>query len=95
MAKTCLLYFQRGHGKSLCYQLPALMLDGITVVISPLISLMKDQVDALREQGIDAVSLINSTQTWDAYQNELARLRRNEVRGCFTSRRNVCGVGVS
>ena len=77
--------FPTGHGKSLCYQLPALMLDGITVVISPLISLMKDQVDALREQGIAAVSLINSTQTWEAYQNELARLRRNEIKLLYIS----------
>ena len=77
--------FPTGHGKSLCYQLPALMLGGITVVITPLISLMKDQVDALRQQGIDAVSLINSTQTWEAYQNELARLRRNEIKLLYVS----------
>lgn len=77
--------FPTGHGKSLCYQLPGLMLDGITVVISPLISLMKDQVDALREQSINAVSLINSTQTWEAYQNELARLRRNEIKLLYVS----------
>lgn len=77
--------FPTGHGKSLCYQLPALMLDGITVVITPLISLMKDQVDALRQQGIDTVSFINSTQTWDEYQNELARLRRNEIKLLYIS----------
>ena len=77
--------FPTGHGKSLCYQLPALMLESITVVISPLISLMKDQVDALREQGIEAVSLINSTQTWEEYQNELARLRRNEIKLLYVS----------
>ena len=77
--------FPTGHGKSLCYQLPALILDGITVVISPLISLMKDQVDALRQQGIDAVSLINSTLTWEEYQNELARLRRNEIKLLYVS----------
>ena len=77
--------FPTGHGKSLCYQLPALMLDGITVVITPLISLMKDQVDALRQQGIDTVSFINSTQTWDEYLNELARLRRNEIKLLYIS----------
>lgn len=83
--KNVFAVFPTGHGKSLCYQLPALMLDGITVVISPLISLMKDQVDALREQGINAVSLINSTQTWEAYQNELARLRRNKIKLLYVS----------
>ena len=77
--------FPTGHGKSLCYQLPALMLPGITVVISPLISLMKDQVDALRARGIEAVSLINSTQTWDEYRGELARLKQGAVKLLYIS----------
>ena len=77
--------FPTGHGKSLCYQLPALMLDGITVVISPLISLMKDQVDGLSEQGIEAVSLINSALTWEEYQSELSRLQRNEIKLLYIS----------
>ena len=83
--KNVFAVFPTGHGKSLCYQLPALMLDGITVVISPLISLMKDQVDALREQGIDSVALINSTLTWEEYQNTLARLRRDEIKLLYVS----------
>ena len=57
-----------GAGKSICYQVPALLMKGITLVISPLISLMKDQVDALNEVGI-AACLINSTLTSLEYRN--------------------------
>jgi ATP-dependent DNA helicase RecQ len=52
-----------GAGKSLCYQLPAVVLGGLTLVVSPLIALMQDQVDALRQNGVEAAYL-NSTVDW-------------------------------
>ena len=59
-----------GAGKSICYQIPALIMNGITLVISPLISLMKDQVDSLKENGISA-TYINSTQSMDEIKSIL------------------------
>ena len=52
--RDALAIMPTGAGKSLCYQVPALMLDGVTLVVSPLISLMKDQVNALTAQGVKA-----------------------------------------
>lgn len=78
--ENILAAFPTGYGKSLCYQLPALMLPGITVIVSPLISLMKDQVDALRSQKIYAVALLNSSLSWEEYRAELERLERGEIK---------------
>jgi ATP-dependent DNA helicase RecQ len=68
-----------GSGKSLCYQLPALLFDGLTVVVSPLISLMQDQVEQLRQLGVPAVFL-NSTLAYHDYIQTTNRIRRAEVR---------------
>jgi ATP-dependent DNA helicase RecQ len=77
--KDCLVLMPTGGGKSVCYQVPALMLDGLTVVISPLIALMKDQVDALRLNGVSAVFL-NSTLDADAQDRIISELQQNKIK---------------
>lgn len=73
-----------GGGKSICYQLPALMKDGLTLVISPLISLMKDQVDALREDGIES-SFINSSLDFETYIDTLNEVRKGKIKLLYIS----------
>ncbi|NIA09680.1 MAG: DNA helicase RecQ, partial [Nitrospiraceae bacterium] len=67
-----------GGGKSLCYQLPALLLDGVAIVVSPLIALMKDQVDALKANGI-AAAHINSSLSFDEMQHVRLDLAENMI----------------
>jgi ATP-dependent DNA helicase RecQ len=68
-----------GSGKSLCYQLPALLMDGITIVVSPLIALMKDQVDGLRRNQIPA-TFINSVLSFAEQQQRLRQVRNGEFK---------------
>jgi len=75
--KDAVVVMPTGSGKSLCYQLPALILDGVTLVVSPLIALMKDQVDALRARGLPA-TFINSSIPESEQLARIDSLRRGE-----------------
>ncbi|MGL4774106.1 MAG: DNA helicase RecQ [Clostridium sp.] len=68
-----------GGGKSICYQVPALLFEGVTIVISPLISLMKDQVDALKMGGVDAV-FINSTLSTLEFSHTIEEVKKNKYK---------------
>lgn len=82
--KNVLTIMPTGGGKSLCYQIPALMLDGLTLVISPLIALMKDQVDALNDSGIPA-TFVNSTLDFQQIDERLAQARHGDVKLLYVS----------
>lgn len=75
-SQDCLGIMPTGAGKSICYQIPAMILPGVTIVISPLISLMKDQVDSLNQIGIPA-TFINSTLSYSDYSQTLENIKHN------------------
>src|SRR5687767_9753766 len=77
--KAALAVFPTGAGKSLCYQLPALALEGITLVVSPLIALMKDQIDFLKARGIEAGRL-DSSLSADETRAVTASLRAGSLK---------------
>lgn len=77
--RDCLVVMPTGGGKSLCYQIPALVQEGLTLVVSPLISLMKDQVDQLLANGVQAACL-NSTQTREEQQEVFAGCRTGRIK---------------
>lgn len=82
--KDTLAIMPTGGGKSLCYQIPALYLDGVTLVISPLISLMQDQVMNLKEYGVNSVFL-NSSQSYGEAQKAKAQILNGRVKIIYVS----------
>jgi ATP-dependent DNA helicase RecQ len=83
-----------GGGKSLCYQLPAVLIDGLTIVISPLIALMKDQVDSLNVNGIPA-AFLNSSQSPDEQQRINNELKNNKIKLLYLAPERLFGSGNS
>jgi ATP-dependent DNA helicase RecQ len=82
--KDTLAVMPTGAGKSLCYQLPALHLEGTTIIVSPLISLMKDQVDKLQERGLEALQ-VNSTLTAQGEETALEQIEQEASDFVFTT----------
>ncbi|MCV5275878.1 DEAD/DEAH box helicase, partial [Escherichia coli] len=77
-----------GGGKSLCYQIPALVRSGITLVISPLISLMKDQVDQLKANGV-AAECVNSTMSREELLSVYNRMHSGQLKLVYVSPERV------
>lgn len=82
--KDALVLMPTGGGKSICFQIPALLFDGVALVISPLISLMKDQVESLLTNGVPAAYL-NSSQSETEKQDVLNRAQQNELKLLYIS----------
>lgn len=90
--KDTLVLMPTGGGKSICYQLPALAFGGVTVVVSPLIALMKDQVDALRQNGIPA-AFLNSTLSGQEQQTVIQLLRGGQLKLLYLAPERLVGEG--
>ena len=88
--KDTVVLMPTGGGKSLCYQVPALALDGITVVVSPLIALMKDQVDALRLNGV-AAAFLNSSQSSYEQATITQQIKNNQLKLLYVAPERLIG----
>src|SRR5690349_992573 len=93
-ARDVLVVMPTGAGKSLCYQLPALMRDDLTVVVSPLVALMQDQVEALHARGAaDRVALINAQQGLDANREVFRRALGGDLRLLYVAPERFGQIG--
>ncbi len=88
--KDAVVLMPTGGGKSLCYQVPALCLPGVTIVVSPLIALMKDQVDALVLSGVKA-AFLNSSQSSSEQSAIMQQMRRNELKLLYVAPERLVG----
>ena len=89
--KDVVVLMPTGGGKSICYQLPALLLEGITIVVSPLIALMKDQVDALKLNGIPAAFLNSSLPPYEQ-QEVIQQLLNNQIKLLYLAPERLVGA---
>jgi len=89
--KDTLVIMPTGGGKSICFQIPAVVLEGVTLVISPLIALMKDQVDGLNANGIKA-SYYNSSQTSEEQQNIIEKVIAKEIKLLYVAPESLSGL---
>lgn len=85
-----LIIMPTGGGKSLCFQLPALLKPGLTIVVSPLIALMQDQVQALQDNGIGAVFL-NSSLNWEQVRSREAAILNGEIKLLYVAPERLLG----
>ena len=90
--RDCLGILPTGGGKSLCYQLPALMREGLTVVVSPLIALMKDQVDQMKAVGVEA-TFLNSSISYGESQRRLAGLNEGKYKLLYVAPERIFAAG--
>jgi ATP-dependent DNA helicase RecQ len=88
--RDALVVMPTGGGKSLCYQIPALLRDGTGLVVSPLIALMQDQVTGLRELGVDA-DFLNSSQTAEQQKAVIARLQSGQLQLLYVAPERLAG----
>lgn len=89
--RDCLVIMPTGGGKSICFQLPALLFEGVTLVISPLIALMKDQVDGLRANGIPS-SFFNSSQSPGEQQEILDQVVQKKLKLLYVAPESLAGL---